>query len=93
MPQGEIDLRRGSILHIKDFATRGHAKRHKFVLIIGKPTDSEVLGFLISSQLSYLQQDSHKKEVVRIPQNAMAVFRVESIIQCFTRKPFADQCC
>lgn len=46
-------------------------------------SDSEVLGFLISSQLRYLHQESHKNEVVRIPDRATAFLRAESIIQCF----------
>jgi hypothetical protein len=31
-----------------------------------------------------LKQDAFKKEVVKVPHNAMAFLRLESIIQCFT---------
>jgi hypothetical protein len=79
----QIDLRPGSVLHIEGFATRGHPKKNKYVLILGRLTESEVLGFLVSSQLEYLQRETHKREVVRIPQQATAIFRHESIIQCF----------
>src|SRR5258708_7506227 len=83
MPLDEIDLRRGSVLHIKDFSTRGHQKKNKYLLVLGRLTDSEILGFLISSQLAYLRQESHRNEVIRIPQNVTAFLPVESIIQCF----------
>jgi hypothetical protein len=84
MPQDEIDLRQGSVLHIEEFSTRNHPKKNKYVLILGKPGGSEVLAFLISSQLRYLKMDTHKDEVVRIPQQATACLPNESIIQCFT---------
>ena len=42
-----------------------------------------MLGFLISSQLAYLRQESYKAEVVRIPDRATSFLRYESIIQCF----------
>jgi hypothetical protein len=42
-----------------------------------------ILAFLISGQLSYLETESHRNEVVRIPHNATTIFRRDSIIQCF----------
>src|SRR5687767_12774284 len=83
MPRGEIDLSAGAVLHIRGFTSRGHQPKNKFVLIIGQFSASEILGFLISSQLSYLQVESHKPECIRIPSNATAFLAVESIIQCF----------
>ena len=83
MSQDRVDLHPGSVLHIKGYTSRGHPRKNKYILILGQLTDSEVLGFLISSQLSYLQQESHKREVVRIPDRATAFLRSESIIQCF----------
>lgn len=83
MPQDRVDLHPGSVLHIKGFASRGHPAKNKYILILGGLTDSDVLGFLISSQLRYLEQESHKGEVVRIPDRATEFLRVESIIQCF----------
>ena len=83
MPQGRVDLTPGAVLHIKGFSSRGHPAKNKYILILGCLTDSEVLGFLISSQLAYLKQESHKREVVRIPDKATAFLRFESIIQCF----------
>ena len=47
-------------------------------------SDSEALAFLISSQLHYLERESHRREVVRIPAGATTFLRVESIIQCFS---------
>lgn len=83
MSRGSADLTPGAVLHIRDFASRGHPAKNKYLLILGCITDSEVLGFLISSQLGYLKQESHKREVVRIPDRATAFLRSESIIQCF----------
>jgi hypothetical protein len=83
MSQDRVDLQPGSVLHIKRYTSRRHPEKDKYVLIIGKASDSEVLGFLISSQLGYLDQASHKREVVRIPDRATAFLRYESIIQCF----------
>lgn len=83
MPQDKIDLRPGSVLHIKNFSSRGHPPKNKYLIIAGQLTESEVLGFLISSQLGYLSQESHKREVVRIPDGATSFLRSESIIQCF----------
>jgi hypothetical protein len=83
MPQDRVDLRPGAVLHIKGFASRGHPPKNKYILIIGCLTESEVLGFLISSKLDYLNSDVHRPEVVRIPDRAVSFLRVESIIQCF----------
>ena len=83
MPLGRVDLTPGSVLHLRGFSSRGHPAKNKYILILGCLTDSEVLGFLISSQLAYLKQESHKREVVRIPDKATAFLRFESIIQCF----------
>jgi hypothetical protein len=83
MSQDRIDLNPGSVLHIKGYASRGHPPKNKYILVIGQFTESEVLGFLISSQLGYLRQESHKREVVRIPDKATAFLPFESIIQCF----------
>jgi hypothetical protein len=83
MSQNRPDLSPGAVLHIKDFSSRGHAAKNKFLLVIGQITESEVLGFLISSQLTYLKQESHKREVVRIPDRATGFLKYESIIQCF----------
>jgi hypothetical protein len=83
MPPDRVDLGPGSVLHIKGFASRGHPAKNKYILILGCLTDSEALGFLISSQLWYLQLKSHKAEVVRIPDRATGFLRVESLIQCF----------
>jgi hypothetical protein len=78
-----VDLTPGAVLHIKGFSSSGHPAKNKYLLILGGIGESEVLGFLISSQLGYLKQESHKKEVVRIPDRATAFLRSESIIQCF----------
>lgn len=83
MSAGKLDLRQGSVLHIKGYTSRGHPEKDKFLLIIGQRTETEVLGFLISSQLGYLQRETHKREVVRIPDRATSFLRHESIIQCF----------
>ena len=83
MPHDRVDVHPGSVLHIKGFASRGHPAKNKYILIIGCPTDSEALGFLISSQLAYLEQESHKREVVLIPDRATAFLNRKSIIQCF----------
>lgn len=83
MPQDKLDLAQGSVLHIKAFSSRGHPAKNKFLFVIGRRTESEVLGFLISSQLAYLKRDSHKNEVVRIPDRSTSFLRCESIIQCF----------
>lgn len=83
MPRDRVDLAPGAVLHIKDFSSRGHPAKNKYLLILGCTSESEVLGFLISSQLGYLEQESHKKEVVRIPDRATAFLRSESMIQCF----------
>jgi hypothetical protein len=84
MPPNRIDLSAGSVLHIRGFASRGHPAKDKFLLIIGQKSESEALGFLISSQLVYLKQDAFKNEVVKVPHNATAFLRFESIIQCFS---------
>jgi hypothetical protein len=78
-----VDLAAGAVLHIQDFSSPGHPAKNKYLLIIGSISDSEVLGFLISSQLGYLKQEGYRKEVVRIPDRATAFLRSESIIQCF----------
>jgi hypothetical protein len=83
MPHDRVDLHPGAVLHIKGFESRGHPAKNKYILIIGCPTDSDVLGFLISSQLAYLEQESHKREVVVIPDRATAFLSCKSIIQCF----------
>jgi hypothetical protein len=78
-----VDYTSGSVLHVRGYSSRGHAPKNKYVLIIGQKSDSEVLGFLISSQLTYLTRESHKKEVIRVPHNATTFLKSESIIQCF----------
>src|ERR1035441_10074241 len=78
MPPNKIDLSAGSVLHVRGFSSRGHPPKDKFVLIIGQKSDSEVLGFLISSQLVYLGLQTHKNEVVKVPPNATAFLRAES---------------
>ncbi len=83
MPRDRVDLTPGAVLHIKGFSSRGHPAKNKYLLILGCISESEVLGFLISSQLGYLEQESHRKEVVRIADRATAFLRSESIIQCF----------
>ena len=83
MPPDRVDLHPGAVLHIRGFASRGHPPKNKYIPIIGCPTDSDVLGFLISSQLAYLEQESHKREVVLIPDRATAFLNRKSIIQCF----------
>jgi hypothetical protein len=82
MPPNRVDLSAGSVLHVRGFSSRGHPPKDKYVLIIGQKSDSEVLGFLIASQLVYLKQEPHKNEVVKVPFNATAFLRAESIIQC-----------
>src|ERR1035441_1112179 len=89
MPPNKIDLSAGSVLHVRGFSSRGHPPKDKFVLIIGQKSDSEVLGFLISSQLVYLGLQTHKNEVVKVPHNATAFLRAESIIQCFVLERLA----
>jgi len=74
MSRDRVDLTPGAVLHIKGFSSRGHPAKNKYLLILGCVSESEVLGFLISSQLGYLRQESHKKEVVRIPDRATAFF-------------------
>ena len=81
MPLGKLTC--GCVLHIAGFSSRGHTPRNKYILILGQVNDYTALGFLISSQLAYLGQDSHRVEVVRIPQGATGFLRYESIIQCF----------
>ena len=83
MPTGEVNLTQGSVLHIKDFSSRGHAPKDKYLFVVGKCSESEVLGFLISTQLQYLKRETHRREVVSIPDKATAFLRCESIIQCF----------
>lgn len=83
MSPGKPDLSQCSVLHIKDFCSRGHTPKNKYLLVIGQSSESEVLAFLISSQLSYLQRESHKNEVVRLPANATSFLPFQSIIQCF----------
>jgi hypothetical protein len=86
MSHDRIDLHPGSVLHIKGYTSRGHPRKDKHVLIVlilGRHTEFEVLGFPISSQLGYLPQEAYKREVVRIPDRATAFLRYESIIQCF----------
>ena len=83
MPRDRVDLTPGAVLHIQGFSSRGHPAKNKYLLILGCISESEVLGFLISSQLGYLGQESHRKEVVRVPDRATAFLRSESIIQCF----------
>jgi hypothetical protein len=83
MPPGKVDLSQGSVLHIKDFSSRGHPPKDKYLFVVGKCSESEVLGFLISTQLQYLKRDTHKREVISIPDKATAFLRCESIIQCF----------
>lgn len=82
-PSDRVDLSPGAVLHVKDYASRGHHPKSKYVLIIGSLTESEALGFLISSQLGYLQQESHRHEVIRLPQGSTAFLSRESMIQCF----------
>src|SRR6266566_2920893 len=84
MPPTRPDLSSGSVLHVRGFSSRGLPAKDKFVLIIGQRSDSEALGFLISSQLAYLKQDDFKNEVVRVAHNATGFLRVESIVQCFS---------
>lgn len=81
MPLGKLTC--GCVLHVAGFSSRGHTPRNKYILILGQVNDYTALGFLISSQLAYLGQDSHRVEVVRIPQGATGFLRYESIIQCF----------
>ena len=84
MPPGRLDLSPGTVLPIKEFSSRGHPPKNKYVLIIGSHSDSVIaLGFLISSQLQYLQRETHKKEIVRVPDRATTFLYRESIIQCF----------
>ena len=83
MPRGRADLTQGSVLHIVGFASRGHPAKNKYLLVLGACTETEVLAFLISSRLHYLQMDPHKREVVRIPHNATSFLLTESLIQCF----------
>ena len=82
MPPDRVDLGPGAVLHIKGFASRGHPAKNKYILILGCLTDSEALGFLILSELWYLDLESHKAEVVRIPDRATGFLRVERLIQC-----------
>ncbi|SPF39773.1 hypothetical protein SBA4_2400007 [Candidatus Sulfopaludibacter sp. SbA4] len=84
MPPNRIDLSAGSVLHIRGFSSRGHPPKDKYIFIIGQKSDSEALGFLISSQLAYLRQEVYKNEVVKVPHNSTTFLRFESIIQCFT---------
>jgi hypothetical protein len=81
--QSKADLSAGTVLHVKDYSSRGHPPKDKYLILIGCCTENVVLAFLISSQLSYLKQDSHRKEVVRVPHNATDFLPSESIIQCF----------
>lgn len=82
-PADENYLAPGTVLHIKGYSSRNHPPKNKYLVVIGNSTDNETLGFLISSQMFYLQQETHKSEVVRIPHNATNFLRKESIIQCF----------
>jgi hypothetical protein len=80
-PQSEPDLTPGTVLHIKGYSSRGHPAKDKYLVLIGCCSESVVLGFLISSQLRYLEQESHRSEVVRVPHNATTFIRFETIIQ------------
>lgn len=82
-PQNKLDLSPGSVLHIKGFSSRGHTPKNKYLIVIGSATETVVLAFLISSQMFYLERETHRNEVVRIPHNATQFLRSESIIQCF----------
>lgn len=82
-PQNRPDLSPGTVLHIEDYSSRGHDPKNKYLIVIGSATENVVLGFLISSQMAYLEQESHHTEVVRVPHNASSFLQRESIIQCF----------
>jgi len=82
-PDDSVDLHPGAVLHIKNFSTRGHPQKNKYLLVIGCLGETEVLGFLIYSQLNYLQLPSQKREVVRIASYVTPFLHCESIIQCF----------
>ena len=82
-PDDSVDLHPGAVLHIKNFSTRGHPQKNKYLLVIGCLGETEVLGFLISSQLQYLQMPSHKGEVVRVASSVTSFLRCDSIIQGF----------
>jgi len=79
-----LDLSSGSVLHIKDFSTRGHPPKNKYCLIIGEESAFIVLAFLLSSQRHYLEQATLCDELVVIPQAAVHFLPEESFIQCFT---------
>lgn len=49
MPPNKPDLSQCSVLHIKDFYSRGHPPKNKYILVIGQSSESEVLAFLISA--------------------------------------------
>lgn len=93
-PRNRLDLSPGTVLHVKDYSSRGHPQKSKYLIVIGFATETVVLGFLISGQMGYLEQESHREEVVRIPHNATAFIRSESIIQCFEmeRLPLESLC-
>lgn len=86
MPKSEnLDISRGSVLHIKGFSTRGHPPKNKFCLILGKETPSgEVLAFLISSQSQYAEQSAYRNEIVTIARDAVHFLSQVSFVQCFT---------
>jgi hypothetical protein len=83
MPSGSVDLSQCSVLHIKGFASRGHPPKNKYLVVIGRCSESEVIGFLMSTQLHYLKRDTHKKEVISVPDRSTSFLSSESIIQCF----------
>jgi hypothetical protein len=46
-----LDLSPGSVLHIKDYSSRGHPAKNKYLVIIGFVSETVAIGFLISSQV------------------------------------------
>ena len=81
--RNDLNLCAGTVLHIEGYSSRGHPPKNKYLVIIGFLSEAVALGFLISSQLIYLEYEPHCNEIVRLPHNATQFIRSESIIQCF----------
>jgi hypothetical protein len=79
----QLDLSKGSVLHIEDFKTFGFEPKNKYVYIIGHEDAAHVFAFVVSSQKKWAEHPFLSRELVCIPKGTCAGLRDECWIQCF----------
>ena len=82
MAQNELDLSKGSVLHIEGFKTFGYEPKDKYVVIFGSESLTHVLAFTLTTT-DWTTHPFKGREVIEIPKGTTSALPQKCSIKCF----------